>query len=124
MSNNRLSFCTFTPQSDNVTEVKFDEDILVDIDMVDQYHHWLNTHHNSDFGVLIDKTDHYSYTFEAQLKIGRIDKMKAASFLVKDHSAELAIESLMGIKQRRKIDYEIFYDHTLALAWLENKLSH
>jgi len=123
MNNNQLSFCTFIPHKNNITEVKFNADITIDVDMVDQYHRWLDEQHSDDFGILVNKTNHYTYTFDAQLKLGRIDKMKIAAFLVQDRSTEIAIDSLMGIKQRRQIDYEIFYDHDHALNWLDEKLA-
>ena len=122
MKNYRLSFCNLTPLADNITEVKIDEDIIVDESMVDEFHNWLAQHHNGAFGVLVDKTNHYSYTFEAQLKLGRIENMQAAAILVKDHSAEVATKALMGIKRRRKIPNSTFYQHDEALEWLQNEL--
>ena len=123
MNNNHLSFCYITNITDNITEVKIDEDIVVDEPMVDEYHNWLEQHHRGAFGVLVDKTNHYTYTFEAQLKLGQIENMQAAAFFVKDHSAEVATQALMGIKKRRQIPNNTFYDHQEAIEWLQDQLS-
>ena len=117
----RLSFCEFIPHSSNVTEVIIDEGIEVNEAMVDEYHAWLDAHHKDDFAVLINKKNHYTYTFNAQLRLGKIEKMKVAAFLVKDKAAETAVKSLMGIKQRRQMPNHIFYDRAEALSWLEQQ---
>ncbi|MCK4744345.1 MAG: hypothetical protein KAT25_11040 [Sulfuriflexus sp.] len=122
-NSNRLSFCYITNITNNITEVKIDEDIIVDETMVDEYHSWLTQHHSGAFGVLVDKTNHYSYTFEAQLKLGQVENIQAIAILVKDHSAEVATQALMGIKQRRQIPNNIFYQREEALEWLQNQLS-
>ena len=123
MNNNRLSFCFIANIADNITEVKIDEDIVIDEPMVDEYHNWLDQNHNDEFGVLVNKTNHYTYTFEAQLKLGRIEKMQAAAILVKDHSSEVAAQALLGIKKRRQIPNNTFYNRQEAVEWLQDQLS-
>ena len=125
MNNNssHLNFCDITNIADSITEIKVDEDIIVDETMADEFHNWLAQHHSGAFGVLINKTNHYTYTFEAQLKLGRIENMKAAAILVKDHSAEVATQALMGIKQRRQMPNSTFYNHQEAVEWLQDQLS-
>ena len=125
MNNNRshLDFCDITNIADSITEIKIDEDIIVDETMVDEFHNWLAQHHNDEFGLLVNKTNHYTYTFNAQLKIGQIENMQAAAFLVKEHSAEVAVQAVMGIKQRRQIPNSTFYKHQDAVEWLQDQLS-
>lgn len=117
----RLSFCEFIPRTKNITEVIVDENIELNDDMVDEYHNWLDNHHDGDFAVLINKTNRYTYTFSAQLRLGKINKMKMAAFLVNDGAGETAVKALMGIKSRRQIPNNIFYDHAEALNWLQQQ---
>ena len=123
LNNHRLSFCNINNIANNITEVKIDDDIVVDEPMVDEFHNWLAQHHNDKFGLLVNKTNHYTYTFEAQLKLGRIENMQAAAFFVKEHSSEVAIQAVMGIKKRRQMPNITFYNHQEAVDWLQDQLS-
>lgn len=118
----RLSFCKIIPRTENITEVIIDNDVEVNDEMVDEYHAWLDAHHDGDFAILVNKTNRYTYTFNAQLRLGKIEKMKLAAFLVRDSAGETAVKAMMGIKSRRQMPNNIFYDHAEALNWLQQNI--
>jgi len=118
-NNSRLRFCELIPLSDTITEVIADRNIEIDIDDVNTYHDWLSRHHDGDIAVLVNKKNHYSYTFDAQREINNLEEMKAIAYVIYDHATELALRGLLKIKSRRKIPYYISYDYDEALNWLK-----
>jgi len=123
MGSYRLSFCDVISVSDNITETIVDENIEVDNVMIDEYHLWLAKHHDGDFGLLVNKKNHYSYTFNAQLEIGMIDRIKAIAVIVPDLTREIAARSMLNMGIRRNIPFEIFYRRDKAITWLAEQLS-
>ncbi len=123
MSNYRLSFCDVISVSNNITETIVDENIEVDNVMIDEYHQWLTKHHDGDFGLLVNKKNHCSYTFNAQLEIGMIDRIKAIAVIVPDLTREIAAHSMLNMRIRRNIPFEIFYRRDKAITWLSEQLA-
>lgn len=123
MSEFRLSFCEIVPVSDQITETIVDENIEVNNLMIAEYHDWLEQHHDGAIGLLINKQNHYSYSFDAQLEMGVIDRIKAIAVVVPDTSREIAANSILNMGMRKNIAHEIFYSRTKAIHWLKQQLS-
>ncbi len=123
MSQYRLSFCEVIPVSDQITETIVDEDIEVNNVMIAEYHEWLAHHHDGNIGLLINKKNHYSYSFDAQLEIGVIDKIKAIAVIVPDAAREIAANAILNMGIRRNISHHVFYSRTKAIKWLEEELA-
>jgi len=123
MSNFRLSFCDVIAVCNNITETIVDENIEVDNVMIREYHNWLAAHHTTDFGILVNKKNHYSYSFDAQLEMGMIDSIKAIAVIVPDMAREIAARSILNMRIRKNISFEIFYKRERAIAWLEQQLA-
>ncbi len=123
MRDNRLSFCEVIPVSAEITETIVDENIEVDNNMIEEYHEWLAEHHDGNIGLLINKKNHYSYSFDAQLEIGMIDSIKAIAVIVPDASREIAANSILNMGIRKNISHQVFYNRQKAIYWLEEELA-
>ena len=119
----RLSFCEVIPVSEEITETIVDENIEVDNKMIEEYHEWLAKHHDGNIGLLINKKNHYSYSFDAQLEIGMIDSIKAIAVIVPDASREIAANSILNMGIRKNISHQVFYNRQKAIHWLEEELA-
>ena len=62
----KLSFGYITLLSENIAEVVVNRNVVMTLEMVDEYDYFLKCHFNGDFGLLINKINQYSYTFEAR----------------------------------------------------------
>ena len=123
MSEYRLSFCEVIPVTDQITETIVDENIEVTNTMIKEYHAWLAAHHDGDIALLINKKNHYSYSFDAQLEIGVIDRIKAIAVVVPDASREIAANAILNMGIRKNIAHNVFYNRIKAIRWLEDQLA-
>jgi len=123
MNEFRLSFCKLVIISDIITETIVDDKIEINNAMIREYHNWLAKQHDGDFGILINKVNHYSYSFDAQLEIGTIDRIKAIAVVVPDKSREIAAETILNSIIRKNIPHRIFYDRNEAINWLNQTLN-
>jgi hypothetical protein len=120
MHTHTLPFGDITILQENLAEVVIFEGIIMDEDIVDDYHNFLLLNLKSPFSLLINKKFAYSYTFGAQLKIGdltQIDKMAVVAY---SNLTEMATKSLMHLNLEKNWNIKIFQDRDSALNWLVN----
>lgn len=113
-----LPFGVITILQENLAEVVIYEGIIMDEDIVADYHNFLLLHLKPPFSLLINKKFAYSYTFGAQLKIGdltQIDKMAVVAY---SNLTEMATKSLMHLNLKKNWNIKIFQDRDSALTWL------
>jgi len=77
----RLSFAYFNILSDNILEVVVDDGIEMTLEMVEECHDFINAHFTNDFGMLINRVNNYTYTYEAKLSLASYEKLKAIAFV-------------------------------------------
>ncbi len=78
----RLSFgCTINHLDNNIAEVIVDKGIELSIEMVEELDNYLDTHYSTQFALLVNKANRYSYSYEAQLCLASLDKQKAIAVL-------------------------------------------
>ena len=75
-----LSFCSINMLDENIAEVIVNKSVKISIEMVEEYEEFLSTHFSSDFGLLINKINHYDYSFEAKLSIASNENLKIWKF--------------------------------------------
>jgi hypothetical protein len=123
MKTYHLSFGTVTLLGSDLAEVIVNEGIEMDLDMVDEYHMFVSEFLADPCGTLINKQNRYTYTFEAQLAISNLDKIKAMAVLVHSEAARVATETLMQLPTHRHWNLRIFSDRDAGLRWLEQQVS-
>jgi hypothetical protein len=115
-----LPFGDITILQENLAEVVIFDGIIMDEDMVNDYHNFLLLNLKPPFSLLINKKFAYCYTFEAQLKIvdlSQIDKMAVVAYST---LTEMATKSLINLNGNKNWNIKIFQDRDSALSWLQN----
>ena len=123
-----LSFGYIILLSENIAEVVVNQNIVMTIEMVEEYDCFLKCHFNNDFGLLINKINHYTQTFEAQLSIASLSGIKAIAVVTYNQNCKQVTNTL---ENKRKIDHwnlKQFSGLELGLqsglSWLEQELSN
>ena len=120
MNTYRLTFGDITILQENLAEVVISDGIIMDEDMVDEYHNFLNSNLKSPFSLLINKKFAYSYTFGAQLKIGDLNNLIKVAVIVYTSLTEMATKSLINLNIKKNWNIKIFQERDLALNWLHS----
>nr|WP_321231152.1 hypothetical protein [uncultured Psychroserpens sp.] len=102
----------------NIAEVIINEGVVMDIDMVNQYHEFLLSNLESPFSLLINKENSYSYKFDAQLQIANLSQVKSMAVLIYNLNSEMATQILININKGNNWDIKLFKDRQVALNWL------
>lgn len=117
-----LSFGTVILLRPDLAEVIVNEGVEMNLDMVDEYHMFVSEYLTDPCGMLINKKNHYTYTFEAQLAISNLQKIKAMAVLVHSEAARIATEMLMKLPTHKQWNLKIFLDRDTGLHWLQEQL--
>jgi len=124
----KLSFGYIKKLSEHVAEVIINNDIEVTIEMVEELDNLLSSLFSKKFGLLVNKINHYAYTYEAQLSIGSLEKMCAIAVV---HYHPKSAQSTKQVKALRANDnwnikefsgLELGYHQ--ALVWLDRQLKY
>lgn len=110
-----LSFGFINILSENIAEIIINNNVVITLEMIDEYEHCLTTHFKHDFGLLINRVNHYSYTFESKLCIGSMKGLKAMAVV---YYNEISKESTNNLVSTRKNDiFNIKQFSGLELGW-------
>lgn len=123
MYSHKLSFCRINKLGDRIAEVIVDEGVEVDMEMVAEYHRWIEENLEDPCGLLINKLHKYTYTFEAQTRIAELPMIRAMGVVAYSSVSEVTTKSLIRIPRESKWNIRIFPERGKALAWLEEELA-
>ena len=119
----RLSFAEVTLLKDHLAEVVVDENVEITLSMVNEYHDFLINNLRPPFGLLINKVNSYSYTFEAQSELASLDDIKAMAVITHGRMAtERATNHLISFPRQKEWNIRTFIDRTEGLLWLKEQL--
>ncbi len=123
----QLSFGSINKISDNIAEVIVNENVVMSLEMTEEYHQFLVDNFIGDLGLLVNKINPYSYTFEAKLNIGSASNIKAIAVVLYNQAAEKAVDDLFAMRQSDGWNLKTFSGLDLGwqqgLNWLEKELS-
>ena len=117
-----LSFGQMIKLQENLVEVIVNTDVEFNMIMIAEYHDWLLENLVAPFGILINKKNVYSYTFEAQMNIANLPEIKAMAVVAYSKSTEESTNVLIDMPRKSKWNIRIFEDHDIALNWLQLEL--
>lgn len=124
----RLSFGYFTLLAENIVEVCIDDGIELSLEMIEECDDFFKAHIFGDFGMLINRINEYSYSYEAQLSVGSYQGLKAIAFVYYSDECKAQVEELSAKRAYDNWNSEIFSGLELgwqqALSWLERELLH
>lgn len=123
----RSSFAYFNIISESIVEVIIDDGIEMTLEMVEEYHDFIVKHMPGEFGLLVNRLNHYSYSYEAQLSVSSSDKMKAIAFVYYDEESKKSSLKLHKNRINDGWNFQLFAGLELgwqeALGWLEAELA-
>lgn len=123
MQEYRLSFGVIRVLSDRIAEVVVADGIEMTLEHVAEYHEFLLEHLPNPSGLLVNKANSYTYSFDAQQNLFLMDHIKYYAVLVHNTPAWIATESLMSMQRRNdKWNLTIFDQFDSALKWLAKEL--
>ncbi|WP_286234660.1 hypothetical protein [Thalassotalea sediminis] len=122
----RLSFGQFNLLSNNVVEVVVDEGIVMDLDMVEECHNFILSRFTDEFAMLVNKVNHYSYSFEAKLSVASYEHLKAIAFVYYSPEGQEISNNLQAVRAMDKWNCRAFSGLELgwqqAYDWLQHEL--
>lgn len=122
----RLSFGYFTLLAENIVEVIIDEGIELSLEMVEECDVFFKAHIFGNFGMLINRINEYTYSYEAQLSIGSYTGLKAIAFVYYSDESKVMVEEI----NRTRVYYNwnsctfsgLDLEWQQALQWLRKQL--
>ncbi len=122
----KLSFATINLIKDNIIEVIVDAGVEISMEMAEEYEDFLAELFDDDFAVLVNKINHYDYTFEAKLTIASHEKLKAIAVISYDDEASKKVGEMSKLRQLDGWNLKVFSGLNLGwqdgVDWLEQEL--
>lgn len=107
--------------SDDIAEVIVDDGVVIDMDMVREYHEWIQNNLSDPCMLLINKLNSYTYTFEAQKEIASLEQIQAMAVVVYNRISEVTTRDLASFPREHEWYIQVFDSRHDALLWLEGQ---
>ncbi|WP_178987644.1 DUF7793 family protein [Winogradskyella schleiferi] len=121
MKTYKLSFGEIIILKDNLAEVIINDEVLMDLEMVREYHEFLLTHLEAPFSLLVNKKYAYAYTFKAQMVIASLKEIKAMAVVVEGFNAKVSTNFLISMNKSNNWNIKTFRLRDDAINWLEKQ---
>ena len=118
MEVHNLSFVRCIILREDIAEIIVNEAVEVNLDMVDEVHEFLISNLKAPFSVLVNKINRYTYSFEAQLKVGSIKEINAQALLIHNKTTEVTTKYFAELPREIPWKYRVFSDRIEAFDWL------
>lgn len=105
--------------SPRIVEIIINDDVILGVTEVQTYHNLLRSHLQAPFSILVNKENAYSYTFEAQLEMGKLQDIVCRAVVNYNQSAEMATKIIMNLNMSRNWNIKLFKERQAALDWLQ-----
>ena len=123
----RLSFGHFNILSENILEVVADEGVEMTLEMIEECHQFVDKHFTDDFGMLVNRVNNYTYSFEAKLSIASYEHLKAIAFVYYSTDSKKVTEGLYQLRTLDEWNFRAFSGLELgwqqAYNWLQQELA-
>jgi len=123
MKTKTFPFAEISKIDNSIAEIIACDGVEIDVDNVSQLYNWKRENLNAPFGILVNKINSYSYTFEAQMKLGDLEEIKAVAVISYQKLTEISTRLLKTAPTKQKLNLEIFDDRNQALKWLKAELA-
>lgn len=118
MDLHELPFAKVIILQGDLAEVLINDGVVMNTEMVEQYHDFLLSHLRAPFSLLINKVNSYTYDFDAQEKLATLEQINAMAVVAYNRITRISTESLASIPRVEKWNLKIFSDRETALSWL------
>lgn len=118
----KLRFGEILVLNKNLAEVIINEGIVMDMDMVNEYHSFLLENFEAPFSLLVNKKYAYTYTFEAQREIANLPEIKSMAVVTHRYLTHMATDFLININSDNNWKIKLYRLREEALDWLEKEM--
>jgi hypothetical protein len=119
-----LDFCTIQYRNDGIVVFEFADGINVDAEMAKQLRHLADENINQPFGILSNRINSYSLSFDAMSVLANYNNIAALAIIVHSSKSQMLVETQnFFISKLRKMPIKIFRDADTATEWLHNELN-
>lgn len=123
----QLSYATINVLASNLAEVIVNKNIVMTLEMVEEFEEFLDRHFSQPFALLVNKINTYDYSFEAMSCLASNQNLVAMAVINYDDIATDPINKVMKIRAMDKLNIQLFSGFELGWqegkVWLENQLT-
>lgn len=105
---------------EDIAEVTVAADATIGVKEISEIHEILESRLVSPYGILIQRSNHYHITFEAQQKISTLTSVNARAIVVEDLVSEANALMIGEISKSPSQNLRLFSDTASALKWLQD----
>ena len=113
-----LSFGKIIILREDIAEVIINDNVVMDEQMVNEYHAFLLSHLRAPFSLLVNKINSYTYDFSAQRKLAALQEINKMAVVVYNRATKVATEYLASVPREVPWNLKIFIDRGIAYDWL------
>ena len=121
MNSHQLAFAQINIIQDDIAEVIVNDGIEMTLEMVEQYHDFLQSHLVSPYSLLINKINQYTYDFDAQMKLATLEEINVMAVVAYNQTTNLTTQALAAMPRNKNWNLSIFPDREQALLWLRTQ---
>ena len=119
----KFEFCTAQRRDDDIVVLEINEGVEVDGEMAAELTRQADEAMTGEFGILSNRINSYSLSFEAMTTIAQYDNMAAIAIVIHDAKSRILVEAqnclLLALKKK---PIKIFMDIDSAINWLHETL--
>ncbi len=123
MKTKTFPFAEISKIDNSIAEIIAYDGVEIDVGNISLLHKWKRENLNAPCGILVNKVNRYSYTFEAQMKLGDLKEIKAIAVVSYQKLTEISTKLLKNAPTKNKLNLEIFDNRNQALKWLKAELA-
>ncbi|QQD18760.1 hypothetical protein I6N98_02510 [Spongiibacter nanhainus] len=122
MPHTHLSFATLTQLHPRIVCMTVNEGIELDVDQCREYEDWRCDNVRQSYGLLLDKSSSFSWSYEAQQWLVRAPSLAVMAVLSYTRMSDLSFEVLKSIPGRGDRPMALFHNRANAMHWLYQQL--
>ncbi len=126
MNKHQLSFAKINMLNEHIAEVIVDQDIVISLEMSEEYDRALTEIFPNNFALLINKINQYDLSFEAKLSMASHDNLKAIAVVTYDTESKKSVGKVAAMRQIDGWNLKVFDGLNLGwqdgLDWLHDEL--
>ena len=115
----KLSYANVKILANNLAEVIVDNDVMVTLEMVEEFDLFIQENFQQPFAVLVNKINRYEYSFEAMASMVSHELIIAVAVINYDDVDEDPIHQVLKIRTIDQLNIKVFSG--LELGWQEAK---
>ena len=124
----RFNFGYIRIVSNNIAEITVNDNIEIDLEMLEEFDNFLMAQFKEDFGLVINKINNYTFSYEAQLCILSLCKLKAIALVYYCDSKKKLAPHVEARRESDKLNVRAFsgfeMGHHDAQKWLNDELKN